>query len=415
MPKAIVHAKKSDAKPSKPHPDYPLTPHQCGKRCRKVQGRTYYFGTWDDPDAALREWLDRKDGILAGRDHERDEGEHDDDVAALCNAFVESKRQSLESQDIDGRTYAEYVKVCDRFVAHFGKRRKLSTLRPADFAKYRSKWPKTWGSSTINGEIGRIKTLLKFGYENEIVDRPFRTGENFKRVAKRKLRLEKESKPTKLFTASDIHKLVDAADTQMRAMILLGINSSFGPADCGRLNESAIDWGRQWIERLRHKTAVPQACWLWPETVVAINAAIAQRYENAPSSIADRVFITKRRQAWYREGEKNSVICQAFAKVRTKALIEPEVKALIDAGVEKKVAAKRVAKKWHGIGFYALRHTFETTAGGSKDQIAVNYVMGHCDDSMAAVYREGIDPQRIIDVCSFVRDWFLAGAPEATQ
>ena len=150
---------------------------------------------------------------------------------------------------------------------------------------------------------------------------------------------------------------------------------------------------------------------MWPETVDAIKTAIAQRYENAPPSIADRVFITKRRQAWYREGEKNSAICQAFAKVRTKALIEPAVKSLVESGIKKETAAKQVAKKWHGIGFYALRHTFETTAGGSKDQVAVNYVMGHCDDSMAAVYREGIDPQRIIDVCSFVREWWIAGKP----
>lgn len=409
MPKPIVRAKKSVAKPSKPHPDYPLTPHARGKWCRKVKGQMYYFGTWDDPDAALREWLDRKDGILAGRDHERDVGDFDDDVAALCNAFVESKRQSCEGGNIDGRTYDEYEKVCDRFVEHFGKRRKLSTLRPADFAKYRSKWPKTWGPSTINGEIGRINTLLNFGYENEIVDRPFRTGENFKRVTKRKLRLARESKPKKLFTAADIHKLVDASDTQVKAMILLGINASFGPADCGRLNESAIDWGRQWIERLRHKTAVPQACWLWPETVDAIKEAIASRYENAPPSIADRVFITKRRQAWYREGEKNSAICQAFSKVRKPTLVAPEIKALIESGIKKETATKQVKAKWLGVGFYALRHTFETVAGGSKDQVAVNYVMGHSDKTMATVYREGIEPQRIIDVCSFVRDWWIDG------
>jgi hypothetical protein len=35
--------------------------------------------------------------------------------------------------------------------------------------------------------------------------------------------------------------------------------------------------------------------------------------------------------------------------------------------------------------------------------------MGHADETMASVYREGIDPQRIIDVCSYVRDWWLDG------
>ena len=84
---------------------------------------------------------------------------------------------------------------------------------------------------------------------------------------------------------------------------------------------------------------------------------------------------------------------------------------MIESDVAKTEANETAKARWLGVNFYALRHTFETIGGNAKDQIAVNYVMGHCDDSMAAVYREGIDPQRIIDVCSFVRDWWLDGKP----
>ncbi|HIE96830.1 MAG TPA: hypothetical protein EYQ63_07405 [Fuerstia sp.] len=37
--------------------------------------------------------------------------------------------------------------------------------------------------------------------------------------------------------------------------------------------------------------------------------------------------------------------------------------------------------------------------------MAVNYIMGHQDESMAAVYRQGIDDQRLIDVAEHVRQW----------
>ena len=36
-----------------------------------------------------------------------------------------------------------------------------------------------------------------------------------------------------------------------------------------------------------------------------------------------------------------------------------------------------------GLGFYAFRHTFETIGGESRDQVAVNHIMGHADVSMA--------------------------------
>ena len=60
-----------------------------------------------------------------------------------------------------------------------------------------------------------------------------------------------------------------------------------------------------------------------------------------------------------------------------------------------------------GLGFYALRHTFETIAGESRDQVAVNFIMGHADASMAGVYRERISDDRLGDVVNVVRGWLF--------
>ena len=58
-----------------------------------------------------------------------------------------------------------------------------------------------------------------------------------------------------------------------------------------------------------------------------------------------------------------------------------------------------------GLGFYALRHTFETVAG---EEVAVDHVTGRADNTMAGVYRERISDDRLRDVVIFVREWLFA-------
>jgi integrase len=68
----------------------------------------------------------------------------------------------------------------------------------------------------------------------------------------------------------------------------------------------------------------------------------------------------------------------------------------------------RDQKVWRpGLGFYALRHTFETVAGDSKDQVATDAIMGHTRDDMASLYRERIDDARLQAVVAHVRGWLF--------
>ena len=67
----------------------------------------------------------------------------------------------------------------------------------------------------------------------------------------------------------------------------------------------------------------------------------------------------------------------------------------------------KLGLKRHGLNFYALRHGFETIAGASRDQPAVDHVMGHARDDMASVYREGIDDDRLEAVAEHVRAWLF--------
>ena len=68
-----------------------------------------------------------------------------------------------------------------------------------------------------------------------------------------------------------------------------------------------------------------------------------------------------------------------------------------------------------GHTFYALRHTFETIAGESRDQVAVDAIMGHSREDMASVYRERIGDDRLRAVAEHVRQWVLEKSMEAAS
>jgi integrase len=122
---------------------------------------------------------------------------------------------------------------------------------------------------------------------------------------------------------------------------------------------------------------------LWPETIDAINEAIKVRPKHKDPEDADLVFITKYGHAWAKKTQDGPV-----SKEMTKLL-------------------KHLNRHRPGLGFYALRHTFETIAGDSRDQVAVDFIMGHVDGSMAGEYRERIEDDRLQAVANFVHDWLF--------
>lgn len=96
-----------------------------------------------------------------------------------------------------------------------------------------------------------------------------------------------------MFEAVEIGRMLEAAGVQLRAMIYLGINCGFGNADCGQLPMRAVDLEAAWIDFPRPKTGIARRCPLWPETVQALRAALADRPQPKDQTHADLLFITK--------------------------------------------------------------------------------------------------------------------------
>jgi integrase len=106
----------------------------------------------------------------------------------------------------------------------------------------------------------------------------------------RKLR---QKRGPRMFTAEQLHSIIDGAGVQLKAMIYLGINCGFGNHDCALLTFRDVNISRGWIDFARPKTDIDRRCPLWPETVKAVKAAIAKRPEPKDKAHEDRVFITK--------------------------------------------------------------------------------------------------------------------------
>jgi integrase len=193
-----------------------------------------------------------------------------------------------------------------------------------------------------------------------------------------------------MFEADELCRMIENARQPLTTMLLLGINAGLGNADIARLPLSALDLETGWLTYPRGKTGVMRRCRLWVETITAIREWLDQR--PAPKDLANfsLVFTTVRGGAW-------------------------------DKGVGDRAITHETRKLLDRLGimgnrnFYAIRHTFETIGGESKDQIAVSAVMGHSDESMAAAYRERISDTRLQAVTEFVHDWLFAKPQNAIK
>jgi hypothetical protein len=121
--------RKKGEKPSKPRPDFPLTPHPAGQWCKKIRGKLYYFGPWGDPQSALNRYLDIRDDLQAGRDPQPDGCVLRD----LCNQFLTVKQSLVNTGELTKRSWDDYKATCERLIRLFGLTASVESLRPQDF------------------------------------------------------------------------------------------------------------------------------------------------------------------------------------------------------------------------------------------------------------------------------------------
>ena len=389
--------------PKKPSKDFPLFPHDTGRWAKKVRGKLRYFGKVDgDPKGkkALAKWLEQKDDLLAGRTP-RVTGVGLT-IRDLCNRFLTAKKHQVDCGELTPRTFLDYKGICERIISVFGKTRLVTDLQSADFENLRARLARTLGPVALGNEVQRARVVFKYAYDASLVDKPIRYGPTFKRPSKKVLRKVRSKNGVRMFEAAEIRRILDTADVQMRAMVLLGVNAGLGNTDCGALTVSVSDLERGWLNFPRPKTGIERQCPLWPETVEAIRKAIERRSDPKDEENADLVFVTKYGQSWNKDSKSNPISAE-FRKLLKSIDADAKAQAEKD-GTEPPAELYR-----KGCGFYALRHTFRTVADETRDFPAIDLIMGHADESMAARYRERISDERLIAVTDRVHDWLFGG------
>ncbi|REJ82666.1 MAG: hypothetical protein DWQ29_12830 [Planctomycetota bacterium] len=415
MGQSIKRRRARKSKPEKPYPEFPLFPHASGRWAKKIRGKFQYFGkTADDPEgtAALQQFNREWPYLSEGRSPPPVGAGEFCNMRDLCNAFLTSKRNKMIAGELSPRSFRDYHATTDLLIAEFGRDRRVDDLRPNDFERFRKRLAERFGPVALKGTINVCRIVFKYAHDQRLIDDPVSYGQSFARPSVKALRKSRNEAGPRLFERHELLTILSAldgkpiklegeekpvkltADPALTAMVLLGVNAGFGNTDCASLPQSAVDLAGGWIEFPRPKTEIERRIPLWPETVAALMEAIEHRVKAKNRGDEELCFLTKQGNPWVRVQQKADdsgklvpidALSQRFANLLGKL----------------KINGRR------GLGFYTLRHVFETIAGESRDQVAVNAIMGHVDTSMAAVYRERISDERLQAVVEVVRQWLF--------
>ncbi len=330
----------------------------------------------------------------------------------LCNRFLHSKRLKCDSGELSLRSYRDYRATTDLLIKHFGKARRVDDLRPDDFERLRHHLAKNFSVVTLGNVINRVRIVFRYAAENELTPRPVRFGQSFNRPSAKTLRKSRNDAGVKLFDRHELRTILDAlagkaikfdddevilnTSSGLRAMVLLGINCGFGNTDVASLPRTAVNLNTGWIDFPRPKTGVPRRIPIWPETADALREAADVRADAFDPEDDKLWFLTAQGRPWVR--------------IRQSETLDGGLKAVAIDALSQRFA--RILKHLRingrsGRGFYTLRHCFETYAGASQDQVAIDSIMGHVDNSMAAHYRHAIGDDRLKSVVMKVHSWLF--------
>ena len=343
---------------------FPLTLHPTGQFCKKIKGKLYYFGT--DKKTALERYLEQAAYLHTGKGSKPNSASNNLSLKTACNLYLDYQESRATIAEITRSYVYDQTRLLRDFVKYIGPNCIVSNISTIDLQNYRKKLVKTGkAADTINNRITAVKAMYNWALDNGVISNT----PNLKAI--KKVVISKAEKP--IFSVAQIQKLFDSACTQMKAMILLGLNCGFGCTDCAELQWKNFDLKNGRVNFPRGKTGIGRNLPLWPETVGVL--------KEIPKS-GELIFYTSKGNPWVR------VIKSTDKNKREKHTKENAVSKKFSKLLKK--AGLKTAK---GVGFYTLRRTAATLAARSGDPFAVQRLLGHADLKMATTYVQDISEQ----------------------
>jgi hypothetical protein len=197
MPKSDP-TRKSRSKPAKPYPEFPLSAASYGSWEKKINGKHYYLGKWEDPEGALKrfsaEYAFLKSGITPV-----------DTVGAwtvqrLLNEYLTRQDEWRKLGDIEPCTFEAAERAAKLVVASIPKQKLVEALDPSDFDKLRAAIAKEYSPIAAYAIIIKIRGFFKYAFANRFIKQPVFYGQSFKQIPRRVIRKHRNKQPRKIFT-----------------------------------------------------------------------------------------------------------------------------------------------------------------------------------------------------------------------
>jgi integrase len=288
-------------------------------------------------------------------------------VRDLCNLWVDRQHQRFEAGEISKVSYLEYEDSARDFADAVGSGTRLEHLAPNHFADARALFASRFAAHRLSKWLILTRSMFKWAMGHPLRLRAPDYGDCYDLPKRKQFRVERAARGRQIFTADEIHLLLELANPAMRAVILLGVNCAFGQTDICSITSAAIHTNTSWIVFPRTKTAVPRRIPMWPETAAAISVL----------EHGKRLF-----------GYTANGINANWRRLLSRA-----------KGVEQ-------------IGFYGLRRTWRTWADNARDQRAAETIMGHVLGDVGSLYVDHVSDSRLIAVSNHVRSRLFTGYVE---
>lgn len=413
----------SARKPTWPYPQITkMSAHPSGQWAKKIKGRLYYFGRWDQPERALTLYQQEVEDLREGRRPRkfRRPMEGDETIAGatvkfVADAFLYDKGRDVDSGQLSPTTWNTYRWACRIMCDCLTRQRPVADLTPADFTDMQHILCRKLAPEGAAKAITVTRMMMTWAHGQELIDAVPRYGPKFKPPGRAKARRASRDPETDLYHPPQIKTLLRAASPPLKAFIYLAINCAFGQTDCASIPRKCLHLGSgksgatSGVEAHhnypRPKTGIDRTCVLWPETARAIRAAL----KAMPPATAGGdpsgapAFVTTSGGRWVYP----RVVRSSMGDLRAMSHID-QIGQMFTRLRPRNPETRRAA--WPP--FYALRHTHITVGDEVDDVHARHRIRGHALPSMSDVYVQRISLERIKKVTDYVRDWLLDGDAE---